>query len=602
MVLAFMVLFTLFGFGDCHPTTPAGGLVRASIDTSVGVLLDDLPAGPVRESVASAVISESDDFWLDRARAQLNLGHYYRGTFERYFYFDTGNAAEPKGQIPFPPAELWQVTLTGAPIRTTIDGHDYVTVAYHFESTILTSKDSPGLSVLSLGTIGGTYDEPEVWPVDPTLVFQHTGNACVDELEYPPGSWDAGNADKFYDWTCMGDADGSTPWCHIDPADENCVDSLDAHVGKYDVNVHFERLKWNKKTADAARVDIATANGADLVVRTDVLAEHRIRYHWIEPDSCEVIEGCYDVGATGGWVRVLELSSQNQNIGRAPLHMGSVQKTIDEGRNLYEFSECHGHNHLHDYGLFTFEDGSGNVLASRKQGFALESTNRNSNNEWTPWNNNYDNAAYQGIEAGHADLYQIGIPCQGVDVTTIDVSSGPVVGTITSTVNPEALMCEGLPHVDANGDVDQWEATSVLDDEGNVIQRPVCDHSGTPGWDLNNTGEVPATIPVAGEGVITEACVDGEIGPFRDCGLTYAGSFDCVAGAETTHQSVSSASLPVTRICERSAALGGTSCMYLEATAQESADSVTFTCPAQRDSATGAGGYSVYVGDAASIP
>lgn len=579
---------------DCHEEP--GALVEVSATAIVGVLLDDLPAGPTREAVAAEVLAQTDAFWEARAIRQVQFGHYYRGTYTRYFYIDTGTGdtgpVVPTGQIPYPPEETWTITLTGTATRSTIDGHDYITVPYVFDGTLLTSKGSPELSVKTLGTIGGSYTEPEVWPIDPLLVFQRTGNACVDEVEYPPGSYDPEGGWRFYDWTCTND--GTTPWCHIEPAETDCLTALDTYVGKIDVGMTFTRVPWNKATADAVRVDTPTVEGADLVVREDMLAENRIRYRYIPAGSCELEELCVDAP---GWRKLLEFSSQNQNIGATDLHLGPVQKIVDDGRNLYHLSECHGHYHLQNYGFYSFTTPDGLVSLGHKQGFALESTNRLSNNEATPMNQFYDIASYQGIAAGHADLYQQGIPCQWVDVTAVDTSAGEVTGTLLSIANPDGLLCEGTETIDTGGNITAWEMTSVLDENGDPIQRPVCDTSKSPGAELNNEGSVEAVVPVNGDGFVTKACVGGEVGPLRDCGLTYVDSFDCTAGSTVTYVGSSTAVLPVTRICQRSEALGGTACMFHEAVSQDIATTVTFECPPMLDSTTGAGGYSVYVGD-----
>ena len=72
-----------------------------------------------------------------------------------------------------------------------------------------------------------------------------------------------------------------------------------------------------------------------------------------------------------------------------------------------------------------------------------------------------------------------------------------------------------------------------------------------------------------------------------------------MAGSTVNLKCHTHGSKQVLRICERSEALGGgVSCTFPDSVYNEVVDgrveSVSFACPAVRDSPTGAGGYSVY--------
>lgn len=594
---ALTLILATAGFGTCHGDP--GALVKASVTgVTVGVLLDDIPAGTAREAVATQILAQPDTFWTERAKFQARVGHEYRGIFLKYFYVDTGgsgSAALPKGQLPWPPESTWTVTWSRPATRGTLDGHDYVYRTYDLSGTLLVTKDSPAGSVLALGSVGGTYSEPENWPYDPTLVIQHTGNACVDELEYPAGSYDVYHPEKFFDVTCM--ADGSTPWCHIDEATEDCLPALDATVGQAPVDVTFTRLKWKQKTADQVRVTVPTTMQPDLVTDASLLEDNYTRYRYFEPDDCTVIEGNVDAP---GWARVLEFSAQSSNVGVSDIYLGETQQIVDDGRNLFEYAPCHGHYHMHGYAehFFTFDDGS---IFSQKEGFAVEGVELTGNNEATPLNHLHDNAGFQGIPPGWGDLYQAGIPGQWIDVTSVDTSAGEVTGTLTSTVNPVPLLCEGHQTVDAAGVITAWEPSGQYTDDGLEIQRPVCTYDYVPDTAANNSATVPVSIPADGEGSITRACSAGEVGPLRDCGWAYEGVYTCTPGTEVSHSVSMSATLPTVRICEEAGLLAtGTACLYLDAVAQATDTTVTFTCPEIRD-VLGTGGYSVYVGDTADL-
>ena len=95
-------------------------------------------------------------------------------------------------------------------------------------------------------------------------------------------------------------------------------------------------------------------------------------------------------------------------------------------------------------------------------------------------------------------------------------------------------------------------------------------------------------------------CHNGELGPKRDCGFQAQPDLhSCVAGSTVNLKCATDGSQQVVRICERSEVLGiGVSCTFPDSVYNDVVDghveSVSFTCPAVRDSATGAGGYSVY--------
>ncbi|HEU5072923.1 MAG TPA: hypothetical protein VFU02_02095, partial [Polyangiaceae bacterium] len=173
------------GGDDVEPMEPGaeeapGALVQTRMTATVGVLLDELPEG-LRERAATELIAESDEFWLGRARAQVALTAY-RLVFRNFFY----DEAEGKGQLPLPPAEVLEFELTKAPERVDYAGHDVVAVEYTMHSTLLTDPQSVVDAEAALAEIGGSWEEPFVLPIDPELLFQRTGYACMDEAEFPP--------------------------------------------------------------------------------------------------------------------------------------------------------------------------------------------------------------------------------------------------------------------------------------------------------------------------------------------------------------------------------------------------------------------------------
>ena len=84
-----------------------GALVRTTLSSQVGVVLDEIPAS-MRARVASALIGKPGSFWVERAKAQLRLTTY-RLVYRQSFY------DAKKHALPLPPEPKWQIRLVGTP-------------------------------------------------------------------------------------------------------------------------------------------------------------------------------------------------------------------------------------------------------------------------------------------------------------------------------------------------------------------------------------------------------------------------------------------------------------------------------------------------------
>jgi hypothetical protein len=292
----------------------------------------------------------------------------------------------------------------------------------------------------------------------------------------------------------------------------------------------------------------------------------------------------------------------------------------------YVFDQCHGHYHFEHYGNFSYVDDQGRDVAGdqQKRGFCLIDLMRVVNAEWSPLTIKYFDCKYQGITAGWADIYNIGIPCQWKDVT--DTPAGTY--NLKASVNPDKILCEGALQCDAN-DNQIWDDTQFLTcSEGytpqvcEVAQAPRCRRPTDALGQLidtsaNNTDTVPSLHRDCGLSYVTDPVspigVGQEIGPPRDTEFSFYGNLKrstdhlrgCSPGAPAALKCmVPAGSVPqVVRVCESSRNLScGTACRYHEALANvtiqpgEAVD-VSFSCPAARDGAvfgeTG-GAYSIY--------
>jgi len=591
-----LAVFAVGKSSDGANSTPTGGaLVRMDMDSQVAVLLDEIPVGAQREAAAAWALTQNTSFWTDRAQRQTR-DTYYRLVFRGLYYPSAwSNASKVRGPLPLPPQSVWQIQLTGAPTRVTQNGHDLVAANYHFQSYLVTDAASPGAVEPNLAKIGGTWDEPFNLPSDPELLLERTGYACMDENEYPLGSVFEENTWYFYDDTCKPHSAA----CHLTVVPkESCVEALQKHSGIVKTNMHFTRVAYDSNTASLYRVGtITNPNGADLAVVTeDMVDQHRIFYRYFETGSCDLAEGTI---AKLGWRRLLAFSATVRNDGTLPIHIGDPFDSSNPWvkSNVFVFSQCHQHYHFSHYGNFGYNGAPGS-----KRAFCLEDTNRFHNDEMTPLTAIHQTCGYQGIGAGWGDEYEFGIPGQWVDITDVD-STQPHALTFDS--NPDQFLCEGQTLDANNNPVDPLDLPDIAFDPTSFIaenrlpqSRIRCQFPSS--WQLNNHGETQISSP--GGSFVTDPCTRGQIGPLRDCGFQAApsGLLSCTPGStvKLSCKVASGGGPQVVRACERSDMLGvGVACAVGDSVANavvNGSATVSFTCPAVRDGAAGAGGYSLY--------
>ena len=599
-ILLFLIValfLTSCSTGKKPPTDP-GALVSVSTDSTIGVLLDEIPSS-IREDLASDLLKKSNNFWVERAKTQLRLANY-RLVYRTDFY------EEEKQSLPLSPESVWEIEIKGTPHREMVDGHDLVVVDYLFTSTILASNDVE-LSEPNLGVVGGSWSEPFVFPIDPEFLFQRTRFACLDEAEFPPQSVDAEEVDAFYDQECEVEEELSNEGCHqTEMPEQSCVDTLTGKVGKVETDLVFTRLAWDQELADKVRVGIINnPEGADLVTYEEDFRTNRANYRYIEPNSCTLVENC--VGSTG-WRRLLQFATSDINTGGKDLLIGDVDYFVSgEGSELsrqgiFEYSACHNHYHFTHYGLVSYGNLKNKI--NFKQGFCLQSTSRPYNNELSPLYNNYAGCEYQGIGSGWADQYKIGLDCQWLDVTEVAAKEQPVTNEITFFSNPDQFLCEGKQVLDAEGN-QIYEPTEFKTEEGKPVFRPQCEF--TPGALENNVDSYQIILPKEGEGYVTEECKTNMLSPTRNCGFTkLVEKKTCAPGSAVKLQcQVAKGVAPqIVRVCDYSHVQGiAIPCTYngpfnaqsLANEIVETSTEVAFNCPIARDENEPGGSYSIYV-------
>jgi hypothetical protein len=598
-------LFAACGSDSPEPTVPKdpGALLGLSMDSTVGVLLDELPQDAQARAVTE-LAAKPEAFWRARIQRQIEATAY-RLVF-RNLYFEP---AEGKGILPLPPVEVWKVELKGKPELREIDGHQVVALDYTFTSTLLGPESQAVAADARLTGPGAAVEESFVLPVDPEHILERTGFACMNESDFPPNSVDTENARQFYDDTCEGGALVADDGCHLTaPIPElSCPDAVKKFVGSVSTKVRFERLAWDPKVADEVRVGSQLPGVSELRAMPEGVDDNRIVYRYFPEDSCAISEGC--VGGAG-WRRLLQFTATVQNLGAVDSAIGDVSEdSAPVKNNLVSLSACHNHMHFNHYGKFSF--GSGDQQLGSKRAFCLESTWRYFNNEDTPFTHPYT-CHFQGTAAGWGDDYIAGLDCQWVDVTPVDTSKAPVTETLAFHVNPDKFLCEGTVKTDESGQT-VYEQTEFKSEAGEFESRIGCNER--EGAADNNIASAKVTLPTDNGGLVTDACERGQVGSTKNCGFKRAGDVgSCTPGEQVTLTcSGGSADKPVTvRVCESSTKLGAIPCTYLEAlgTATTTSDTTTveFTCPAPRSSTLGenGGGFGVYVaplleGDAADV-
>lgn len=562
-----------------------GALIDITMTSRVGVLLDDYPAD-LRDDVAALLLEQPEEAWLARAVRQVHLTRN-RLNFRNFLY-------EGKGQLPLPPEPLWDITLDeDGPSREEIQGHDLIMIGYTLHTTLLTDEASPGAAESALAEEGGVWREPFIFPADPDYLLQRTGNACLNEGGFPANSFDAENADHFYDFGCTADSTGPAGCHRTQRPFLSCREALVSRIGEVATGIDFERLPWETDLADAVRLEeVTNLDGPDLAAVASDLWINRVVYRHFAPADCAIEENA--VGGTG-WRRLLLFEATVANVGGQPLHIGRAN-VEDNDNHVFTYSACHDHFHYSNYGAFFLEDGADQI--GSKQAFCVQSTTRMANSELSPLIHDYS-CSFQGIQTGWADEYIAGLDAQWIDITDVEVPPEGLTVELGFASNEDQFLCEGDLVVDENGE-QLWEFSGFFAEDGHMINRPVCEFIDE--WEINNVATAPVVLPAAGT-YITEPCDRLEVDPFRNCGFAENEAVDtvCQPGEDVTLRIPELPADPqLVRVCERSAALDtGLACSAENALSNSVVTSpgqtISFTCPVVRDAEELTGGFSLYI-------
>jgi len=262
-------------------------------------------------------------------------------------------------------------------------------------------------------------------------------------------------------------------------------------------------------------------------------------------NSCEIGEMC--VGGSGKR-RLLKFEGRIENVGNGALNPGP-----EANNPLYEYSECHGHYHFldfTDYRLLT-PDGA-TATQGHKQSFCLVSMDPVEDYSG-PQPGVHPEPGETGcsyLEAGWADIYGVGTPCQWVDITDIEpgdyvlqVSVNPLgkvaeMSVANNTVQvpvtipadapcQEEEVCGDVVDQDCDGssdsgDQDCWNSDYCCagDDVCGLEHNWSCDCGGLPDWEQHDCG---GYYGGGYGGASNEPCCNAE----DSCGWANDGICDC---------------------------------------------------------------------------
>jgi len=340
MLVVVMVLLLSAPQGvDAHKKAPTrvvpppapGALVRVNVQPStIGITMDEIPLGS-RQRLVNFITQQSDAWWEARVKQQLALT-LFRLSFRSSYY-------PGKKQLILP--SHFMINFTGPAVRDSSyeGGHDAVIRQYSAEAMIVSTFESPGISDPALKYIGGSVWENFTFPIDPQMVLQRTGYACMDEDQFPRNSVDSESVYVYYDDSCVaGQPDSSVnlgtcyqqlQGCHCTKgADLDCPASVQKNVGAIMVNISFTRTAWDEATAtyweSLNNIEMqAAGSGTDLIGVPQTINHQWIIYRYYNTTSCEYLE-CLDRRIGDAWRRLLIFDSITSNRGDTTLNIGPV--------------------------------------------------------------------------------------------------------------------------------------------------------------------------------------------------------------------------------------------------------------------------------------
>lgn len=578
---------------------PEGALLATYFTGKVGFNLDEIPDYAFEASRKYIMDDVTENQWEKRAFQQVSYS-LYRQVFRVNYH-------APKLQLTLPPREVWNITFTSGPYAIVIQGHPHIVRNYKFYSVVIGRSQNLNLSEPLLMTVGGKWNDTFLVPTDPEHVFQRSGYACANEASFSSDTVTSENYWTYFDQFCIVEEytpienrtyEQANSGCHWTSFPEvTCFEALEKLVGYVELEIVWERLKWNETIANEYRHGELTSSTADLEsLKKNLEDDLNLVYKYIEEDSCALKEAVYgdNNGCVGGpgWRHLLKFTSTSVNVGKSDIIIGEPLKNDYLDRGVYEWDTCHKHYHFQHFEKYIFGD-----VSASKVGFCLQTTSRYFNNEFTPFNTPFSFCDYQGISAGWGDDYYAGLDCQWLDIT----DAKPGAYDLGVKFNPDKFICEGNPILLSNGSI-QWVETEFISSRNTTVYRADCNFTNE--YDANNFEELKYDL-IENSTIVTLPCKrEATLSPLKDCGFEVKhDNLECQPDTNFNIRLVNenADSHAVVRICETSKKLGhSTACEFVHSLANEiiesgSETSISFKCPARRSSQEPGGLYSILV-------
>lgn len=218
----------------------------------------------------------------------------------------------------------------------------------------------------------------------------------------------------------------------------------------------------------------------------------RFSYRTFPADACEILEGC--IGGPGRR-HLLEFEGRIENTGPGHLDAGP-----ERNNPLFEYAPCHQHYHFKDFIEYRLLGAGGEIVArGYKQSFCLLDVEPLDPHAPAPRGTPAPGSTgCNFLSAGWADVYEVGTPCQWIDVT--DVPEGDYV--LRVAVNPTGVLAERstednvvevpvhipafapcVPEPEICGDLVDQDCDGIAD---NGCERPAC---ASPRTEVCDNGE-----------------------------------------------------------------------------------------------------------------
>lgn len=176
--------------------------------------------------------------------------------------------------------------------------------------------------------------------------------------------------------------------------------------------------------------DPACGAGPDLVVLQEVLVSSMHLSIIPNNDDCYLQEGCF----TGyGNREIINFTTHIKNIGTQDYVIGTPPASINQPTDQFEYDPCHQHWHYEGYAEYLMLNEQGQSIAvGYKNGFCVMDL------ECTTGTYQYG-CGYMGISAGCGDIYDAGLDCQWIDITTLPEGQYTLVVRVNWDNTPDFL-------------------------------------------------------------------------------------------------------------------------------------------------------------------